>query len=300
VSLIQVTWQGPDGSVWDLYNGTQGLMLAQGLSGLHLPAWKQQVSTSARTPGRRYLGTVWEARTVILNLHVGDMVDVPRTATAWRQLDDLVWQAFDAEQLGLLYVITDTGGYRQLSCRMETAPDPVYPVDPGLQGLATYSVTLTADNPFWQALPITTTPFSSTAGSATPYYGGVGGGGFGPPYVTSQSTVTAAFVSNPGDRPAWPRWVITGPGVWTIGLPGHTTTLPNLAAGQQILIDTDPMVLTVTDQNGVNLWPTIGVHDFTQPIPVGLNQPLIAQVTGPSTVGGSAQLTITPTFKRAW
>jgi hypothetical protein len=370
MAILQVYWQGIDGSIWDLYKGTQGLMLAPGLSGLHLPVWKQQVSTSARVPGRRYLGTTYEPRTVILNLHVGDMFGTPRTDTTWRQLDDLVWKAFSAETPGLLYVISDTGGYRKLSCRMEQAPDPVHVLDPGLQGLATYSVTLVADNPWWLGLDIATPSISYAAGNVVQYYGGgvartvtdgvttnasatltsataaftstdTGGGifgagipakttmtyvnattvtlsnaatatatgvrlriinggtGYGPPYVVTQSTVANQVVSNPGDRPAWPRWTVTGPGIWTIGTPGHTTVLPSLASGAQIIIDTDPMISTIVDGTGANLWPTIGPRDFSQPVAPGLNQPLVATVSGGGS-GSSAVLTFTPTFARAW
>lgn len=300
MSLIQVMWQGPNGSVWDLYKGTQGLTLTTGLSGLHLPAFKHQASTSARVPGRRYLGTTWDARDVVLNLGVGDQ-GVGRTGREWRQLEDLVWKAFDAENPGLLYVITDAGGYRQLSCRMSAAPDPVYPVNPAIQGWAGYSVTLTADNPWWQGVDITTLAFQSTGGTVVPYYGGAGGGGKGPPYVTSYAVQSSASAPNPGDRQAYPRWVVNGPGTWTIGLPGHTTTLPYLpTASDKFVIDTDPMVLTVRDANGANVWPLLGAYDFTAPIPPGVGQPLVASVAGASTIGAQATMTITPTFQRAW
>jgi len=295
--VLEITWLGIDGSSWDLLGGTQGASLAPNAAGLHLPTWKQQVSTAARVPGRTYKGTVYEARKVDLNINIGDLWDAPRTGRAWRQLDEAFWQSMSPEVSGRLLIRSDTGGYRFMDLRLEAAPDPAYQYDPALNGLGTYVVNLEADNPFWKAFDVVRTFAYDVAPSN--YYGG-GAGTRGPPfYISASSSLSRATASNPGDREAYARWTATGPGTFTFGIGGHLTTLPTLAAGQQIRIDTDPNVSSVTDAAGNNYWPFLGAHDFTFPIAAGMNRPLSISVTGATYMVTSMQVAFTPLFMKA-
>jgi len=52
VSILEITWTGVDGSVWDLLGGTQGVRLAGGVRGLHLPDVSQVVQASSAMLGR--------------------------------------------------------------------------------------------------------------------------------------------------------------------------------------------------------------------------------------------------------
>ncbi|MCW2898496.1 MAG: hypothetical protein JWO67_761, partial [Streptosporangiaceae bacterium] len=241
MSVVGVAWTGVDGSTWDLGNGTQGVYLAQGVSGLHLPSFKQQTSQAARVPGQRYLGSAYSARDVILPINIGDAGGSPRTGAAWQSLEDAWWQSLSPEATGTLTVTTDTGS-RSLTCRLGAAPDPVFQSDPSLAGFASYALTLEADQPFWTGPDVTAPAFTPPVSTAQPYYGGTGGTGFGPPfYISAPSALANAVISNPGDRPAFSRWTFTGPGQVTFTIGGHGTQLPMLSAGQVISLDTNPV-----------------------------------------------------------
>jgi hypothetical protein len=109
-------------------------------------------------------------------------------------------------------------------------------------------------DPYWQDTTDTTHTFTSGAGvrSWWAYW----------PYDLTPSNVFAEeTISQTGQIETWPVWTITGP--------GSTPTLANLttgasleldvtlAAGDVVTIDTRPRQKTVTNQNGVNLFPSL-------------------------------------------
>jgi hypothetical protein len=296
--ILDVQWLGVDGSVWDLYSGVDGVSLADGLSGLHLPTWTQQVATSARVAGRAYKGTVYGPRTAVLNLNVGDIWGgSPRVGRAWRDLDAAWWRSLSPEVPGRLLVSSDSGGFRFLDCRLDAAPDPAYQKDPGLLGLGTYAATLVSDAAFWKGLDVQKT-FTFDVQPVN-YYSGVAGTGGSVVYISRASSLASATISNPGDRPTYARWTFTGPGVVTFGIDGHTTTLPPLTAGQVLMIESDPQVSTVTDAAGTNLWPIVGLCDFTVPVPPGAAVPLDLRIEGGVYMTSSIAVALTPLYDRA-
>ena len=298
MSILEITWIGIDGSVWDLLRGAQGVWLAEGVRGLHLPDVTQVVQTSARVPGRQYLSTVYKPREVDLVLSVGDSSLFPVAgAQAWRTLDEAFWASTSAEVPGRLLVRSDTGGYRYLDCRLDAAPDPVYANDPGLQRFGQYAVTLVSDSPFWKGFDITKT-FTYDVQPQN-YYGG-GPSTLGPPfYIAASSSLSSATSPNPGDLPAFPRWTATGPGTHTFGLGPHVTTLPPLVAGASVLINSDPFIDTVTDGAGNNFWPFVGSTDFSAPIPPGANVPLSLAISGGTFMVSAITVAITPLYRKA-
>jgi hypothetical protein len=298
---FNISWTGVDGSSWDLTNGTQGVYTAKGYSGLHLPTFTQQVSKAARVPGQRYLGTVYEARSIPLPVIVraahGD---------AWRNLDTSWWRSLSPEATGTLTVTTTSGGARSIPCRLGSAADAATDIHPGSQGIGQYALTLEADAPFWTGPVITQTYALPAVAASQNYYGGSGGSGFGPPfYISPSSALANATISNPGDRPAYSRWSITGPGTASFAINGHSTTLPPLVSGQTISIDTNPLAAgAVTDVSGggsVNFWPQMGAHDFWQPIPAGaVGYPIPISFTSGVVGQSSVTVTLTPLYNRAW
>jgi hypothetical protein len=297
VSILEITWIGTDGSVWDLLGGTQGVRLSEGVRGLHLPEVTQIVQTSARVPGRQYLSTLYKPRQVDLTLNVGDSSAFGvADAQAWRNLDEAFWASTSSEVTGRLLVRSDTGGYRYLDCRLDSAVD-AYQNDPGTQRFAQYPVTLVSDSPFWKGFDITRT-FTYDVQPQN-YYGG-GTGTLGPPfYISASSALAAATFTNPGDLPAYARWTATGPGTHTFGLGAHTTTLPTLLAGSSILVNTDPFIDTVTDGAGNNLWPFVGATDFAAPIPTGVDILLNLAITGGTYMVSAITVAIAPLFRKA-
>jgi hypothetical protein len=276
--------------------------LAQGVAGLSLPEFKQQVSAASRVAGQRYLGTTWGARDVILSVHVGDQA-AARVGSAWRALDDAWWASLSPEQPGVLAVTSDTGT-RSLSCRLASAPDPTYGADPSLQGFASYQVTLESDSPWWVGPDVPVSVLYATAQAN--YYGGSGGTGFGPPfYIAPSNQSSNATISNPGDRPAYTRWSFTGPGSITFEIGGHLTSLPPLASGQEVTVDTNPLnpnaVRDVTGGGSVNFWPFMGAHDFWVPVPArAVGFPIPITFNGGAVGVTSASVVLTPLYGRAW
>lgn len=290
LTVLEMGLRGYDGSLWELLRGEQGVWLGEGLAGLHLPTFKQQEEKSARRPGRRYRGTSYDARKLDLKLHVGD-IDSERIGWQWRELDDAFWASVSPEYLSRFYVVTETGGYRWVDCRLDAVPDPAYGENPAKFGHATYQPTLTADSPWWQGFPETAT-FTPDASASRAYYG---------PYpldYSASSTLTGTTVRNPGDLEAWPVWFLTGPGVWTVGVGTHRTVFPLMASGEQRIVDTDPMILTNVDGTGQNRWPSMGVHDFTQAVAPG-QADLSVSVAG-NGPGSQATVVLTPQYRRAW
>jgi hypothetical protein len=293
---FNITWTGIDGSVWDLTSGTKGVRLSRGYSGLHLPAFTQQVSKAARVPGQRYLGTVYEARSIPLPVTVyGGVGD------AWRSIDAAWWASLSPEIPGALAVTTTSAGTRSLSCRLGSAADPATDIHPGTRGVGTYALTLEADQPFWAgpdvvqnyAMPTTSQPYYGVSGSGPPFY------------ISPANTLTDATISNPGDRPAYTRWTVTGPGTATFAIAGHQTTLPTLQAGQVVSIDTNPLnpnaVRDISGGGSVNWWPQMGAHDFWVPVPAyasGVSIPM--GMTGGVVGQSSIQVSLTPLYSRAW
>jgi hypothetical protein len=294
---FNISWTGIDGSVWDLTNGTQGVYTAKGYSGLHLPSFTQQVSKAARVPGQRYLGTVYEARSIPLPVIVraahGD---------AWRNLDASWWASLSPEATGTL-TVTTSGGARSIPCRLGSAADAATDIHPGSQGIGQYALTLEADQPFWTGPDVTVNvPYADTGQN---YYGGSGGSGFGPPfYISPMQGAADASISNPGDRPAYTRWLFTGPGSVTFTIAGHQTVLPSLVAGQQVTIDTNPLtpnaVQDVTGGGSVNFWPSMQGHDFWVPVPAMQSVATPIRFVGAVTGQSSVQVSLTPLYNRAW
>lgn len=298
MTVSGISWTGIDGSVWDLLGGGQGVSLGYGLSGLHLPSFTQQVSKASRLPGQTYLGTVYNARDVILSITVQ-----PTATSTWTQVDDAWWASLSPEQTGTLTVTTEYGS-RSLTCRLGAAGDPSLDRDPSVVGIGQYALTLEADQPFWSGPAVAQTFQLPT--TAQPYYGGTGGGGVGPPFfISPASSLANATVSNTGDRPAYSVWQFTGPGVVTFTISGHSTTLPTLAAGQTVQVDTNPLtpssVTDVSHGGSVNFWPQMGAHDFWQPIPAySTGYPVPISVSGGVAGQSSITVSLTPLFNRAW
>lgn len=301
MTVTAITWTGIDGSVWDLANGTQGVYLSQGVAGLHLPTFKQVTSQASRVPGQRYLGTTYNARDVILPIIVGG----DDTGAAWMTLDAAWWASLSAEIPGTLTVSTENGS-RSLSCRLSAGADPTFLTDPSVAGIGQYVLTLEADNPFWTGPDVVETYALPATDTSQPYYGGTGGGGFGPPfYISSGSALASATIDNAGDRDAYATFLFQGPGQPTFSIGGHSTTLPSLTSGQRILIDTNPLasgaVTDVTGGGASNFWPLMGAHDFWHAIPAGaVGYPIPLGFAGGVYPSSSVTVTVTPRYNRAW
>jgi hypothetical protein len=300
--LVTVTWTGVDGTVWNLTDLASPVTLTGGIGGLHLPSFEQQWTATAHIDGRRHRTVTIDGRDVALRVHVGDVGNPPyRTGLEWLELDARWWAGFSTTQPGTLTVSTARGA-RSLRARLGEAPDPVFPTDPSVRGRQVYDLILSAEDAYWSG-PDIVVPFDWAATGTDPFFGGTGGGGYGPPFViVGASQLATASITNPGDVEAWPRYTLVSPfESAVIGIGDNVITLPFGAdVGNEIHIDTDPRRLTIVNEAGDNLWPLLGSapDPLFAPIPPGEAVHLSIQMESAG-AGASVIAALTPRYRRA-
>lgn len=302
---LDLTWTGPDGSVWDWMVGSQGVILGEGLDGVLFPDFEQLTTTTPA--GRRYNGTRWKPAIISATLQVADTVAAMETVElgrdyrrgpAWRDLDRRVRRSLSPLDPGRL-VCTADGQSRYLDLRLE---DLNYTMKkwPDIRGLVEYDVELADDEPFWKGEALVTEFGYQDAATADYYGGGVEGATKGPPLFISpgNSSASGVFIPNPGEVEAWPVWEITGPVQATVGVGDAVTELPFLGAGESLTIVTNPVHRSITDGTGRRAWDLVPSRRFA-PIPAGDQIPVVVNTTegGP---GSSVRLIITPNYLGAY
>jgi len=285
-----VTWFGPDGSVWDLASPDSGVVLVPGgVRGLNMPPITRYTGSSPALPGSRWQGSRVGERPVFWPLLVHSEVG----SQGWIDTDRDFWSTMRPDDPGTWRITLPDGTYRELTCRFDDDGDATYDLDPIKVGWAAYGVSLVADDqPFWlgrqQGVVL-------GAGSGSNFFSSSGS----VLTISPSQTISSANVSNPGDVPAWPRWTVNGPAdSIVLGVAGGAVTYaPALSAGQSVTIDTDPAVMTATNQAGVDV--TSSCTWLPQPIPPGASVPLAISMT-PLSSAASVEITLTPRYYRAW
>lgn len=303
---LDLTWYAADGTVWDWMEGTQGVILGEGIDGVLFPDFEQQ--TTPTPSGRRYNGTRWKPATVAATLQVADTVAAAETlengrtgyrrGPLWRELDRRVRRSLSPVEPGRLVCNAD-GQSRFLRLRLE---DLSYTIRkwPDIRGLVEYDVEMVDDEPFWKGEPLVTTFEYQETSTADYYGGGVEGVTKGPNFFISpgNSSASGVYVPNPGEVEAWPVWEVTGPVQATIGIGDAVTDLPFLGAGESLTLVTNPVNRSITDGMGNRAWHMVPTRRFAA-IPAGDQIPVVVNTTesGP---GSSVRLTITPNYLGAY
>lgn len=284
---LQHTWLAGDGSEWDLSHGLSGLTLLAGTRGMLDPPALVYNAKSAAVNGSRHRGSGWDERDCMWRLKI----QTGGGSEAWLAHHERFWQTMDPELPGRWVVTQPSGEHRSLSVRYTGLGDDALDSDLGLIDRQQYDLLLTANNPFWLGSPITRT-FSNLGGEN--FYGGAGGGGFGPPYFLSPGVTTAtATITNPGHVDVWPTWRVSGPS--TTATVGGVTFPMDLDADEWVEINTDPTDQVAYDQDGDDRTAElVDFHLFSE-IPKGATVPLEIAMTG----NGSVSVSITPAYRRA-
>jgi hypothetical protein len=283
---------GVDGSTWHLMDLASPAHLLGGMGGLHLPPATNRWAQTARGSGRRWKGSVLDARRFHMAVRVGDPYPPFRIGDEWRTLDGQFWDALSTDASATLVM----NGQRRLAFRLDDDNDFDFPKDPALLGKAAYTIGCIADRPEWTGAPVEASfNFAPTVGAN--YYGT----GEGPPFVISTPDITRhATISNIGDLPAYPVWRIIGPATTAVvGVGDRLVTIPfALQAGQQVIIDTEAQ--TIVDGTGISLWPSMGSTpvDFA-PVPPGGNVEITIGLED-GTSSSEIQVSLTPRYRRAW
>jgi hypothetical protein len=288
----QHTWEGWDGSLWDLSGGTNGVKLLAGVRGMHAPPVIRYATKTASRPGSLYRGGTTDERDVFWPVKVFQRDD----SKAWIEHNRRWWSTLDPDITGLWSVIQPSGEKRSLRCRFVSENDDADETSPELRGWAHYFLNLVAEQPYWMAEPKRWGPFQIAEAPET-YYGGSSGGGFGPDYyVMPASTLETATITNDGDVPTSPVWRVNGPSTFAqVGLDDHLITFPiALTEGQWLTLDTDPGNQVLYDQDGNDRTAELGLDDFWD-IPKGASVPLSLDIVGT----GSIEVTTQAKFRRA-
>lgn len=226
---MTLTWEGPDGSMWDFSDNDGGVVLASdGIEGLHFPRIQRHTSRSRTVPGQRLRGWRTDPREAFWPLLIwGDSSD------EWLERHRAFFDTIHPEHPGTWRV---TAGRETRSLLLTGSfDDPaVYDRDPALFGWSKEPVTLIADQPYWRGATIRRGPWRSP--EAVPFFPG-------PPFpIASSAAFGSASIPNPGDVDAYGVWWAVGPlSSVELGV-GTAIILPpfGLADGETLRIDTDP------------------------------------------------------------
>lgn len=285
-----MVWEGWNGRLFDLSNGSEGLALRPGVRGLNAPEWDRYRTESPGTAGSRYRGSRGQEREVFWPLAIYSN----ENSEAWAEWDRAFWATMSPRQTGRWHVTRD-GKTRSLSCRFVSDGGHAFDIDPGLVGWASYGITLVAEQPFWEGTPVE--PTFSTNGPGTNFFGASAG----PPFnISPSNTISTATIDNDGDEPAWPVWTLTGPfATASVGVNGRSISVPfALLAGEKLVIDSSPKAQTAihTSATGVVTSRTGLITPNFAEVPAGKEVPLAVTLDGL----GSFKANITPLYWRAW
>lgn len=284
---LQMTWQGCDGSTWQILAPSSRAVLEAGdLRGLGMPDWDVWTSSAPGLAGSRHRGSRAREREAFWPILVTG--SSPDEFADW---DRAFWRSVDPDREGV-WSVTSRHGTRRLRLRLRDVKQ-VMGTDPLLAQAQSYGVYFAACQPFWEADPVARTWI---ADSPQPFYM-ASSGVF---YISPSNTLGSATIDNPGDEPAWPVWVITGPCTSaSVTVDGQTITAPiALSSSQTLTIDTRPDWQTVTDWTGADRVADLGAVAFGR-IPAGASVPIGITATGTAS-GFQVSASITPLYRRAW
>jgi hypothetical protein len=166
------------------------------------------------------------------------------------------------------FEVEETGRYQMVRPKFKNSPDLV---KMHAVGRALDEVEYRSDETWWRTDPLVTT--------------------------FSNSQFVSATVINDGDEPSWPHYKIVGPfNNGAIGLMGEDLSLPNIAAGNTLEINTDPLLWKVEDQAGVDKSLYVNSGDGTRwhtkaPVDGG---PIPVTITGTGTTSATSVTVTVP------
>ncbi|MBF6328728.1 hypothetical protein [Nocardia transvalensis] len=238
---------GADGSRWNLTDATEGVMLRPGPQKIiDAPAKTFWLETST---GSHYQGMRFERRDPVFSVQIHH-----ENPDIWADIDSRFRMALGMYDEEFELEAHTSYGVRRLKMRLLT--DPVAYAnadyegkDPWLTHDSTLGISAACGMPFWEADPI---EMSWALGSGT-------------------SGSTRFEFENRGDVVVWPRYFVTAPGKWRLpdrswgqklyAIPtppyhrglldaDRMVWLPELVAGEDCSVDTDPDEATLVAANG--------------------------------------------------
>lgn len=303
-TVTTLTMTGADDSRWDIMNGTEGLTLAAGLSGILFPQFEQ--NSVDLIQGRRFTGTRWAPAEMSATIQVGDTAGSselahtggkPRTGTDWLALDAAVRRAISPGGLVTFTAAAPGTSARVLETRIDSF-DADLDQMPDIRGFAEHDVDLVSDGPFWRAATPSVFDFSPVNENMADYYGGPDGNGHGTPmFIGGAGDSIDNALRNGGDVEAWPTWTVTGPVRAELTVTGRSIETKLLAAGETLVIVTAPWARSVT-VDGVPAWDRLTRRQFA-PVPTGDN-PGVTITARDMGAGAAIRAEIRENYLGAW
>lgn len=289
-----MTWTGWTGESWTLAGDFSALVLleADGRGGMIMPPVENLAYQSATADGATWAGYNIPPRDVTWPLIFVAGSPVEMRAEHARFLNTL-----RPGTVGTLTVALPDGERRSLALRYVSGAEGDFGTNTYGASWLRHAVTMRAYDPFFFGDSVSQI-FSYSPG--VNFYGGVPGG-LGPPfYVSSSDTIDSATITNPGDADVYGKWKIYGPFTSaTVGFGSSTISLPiTKTLGHWIEVDTNPLVGTIIDDLGANLWQYAGAVNFA-PLPAASTTSLSVTIIGSGT-GTAVDFSFTPKFWRAW
>lgn len=283
---LGMSWQGWDGSSWDLTDWRGGIALMRdGVTGLHNPRITKYKSESRAVPGHRRRGWRTAERDVFWPLYVyGD------GSEAWRQNYDRFFNTIHPDREGI-WTVTAGPVTRRLRLTGVFDDNFQFGADPYQRGWVIIPVQLEPSQPYWEGKTAKAGPYSAPVPVDF-----IGPGGAPTFHISQSDTFVEARITNAGDVEAWLVWTVRGPltGV-QLGAGGVSGEVPfDVPDGQVLYIDTDPRRVTAR-LDGADVTAELGLIEFG-PVQPGANVDLTINATG----AGSITAELVPLHMRAF
>lgn len=244
------------------------LRLASTPTGLGGAPLKHLRQSNARQAGATWRGRVDDINTITLNVQVGPVEPGAPALALWHAWRESLGRG---DEVGELHAHGPHGRRWQYVRLEKEMPDPDF-ASLEWNGWVNETATLTSDFSFWQGQEVKK-------------------------FWTPEAFDTATM-KNGGDIESFLHYELHGPGTFTVGTADEYHTLPAIPAGQSWHIETDRDNPYIRDRDGRDVWDSVGVKAWYEPVPKGETAQLRLSVTGagPST---SATVTLPQLFARA-
>lgn len=303
-----ITFTTSQGYVLDLDDRTALTLLSEVRGTVMSPF---DVSTESLTEDLTRFQTVRAGkRTIELPI----LIRADSVAAMEAELDLMAKYLNPKKGIGLLTVTREDGSQRCLKCRYVSGLEGDYSED--AYGVVWQAATLNmqATDPYWYAVTQESESYMcEPAGRFFPAEDDTDGTFF-PMTLSASTMVGVKTIHNGGDGPAWPIWIINGPGSELVlrntfsqydedseAWESVTKTLSlniDLNESEQVVIDTRPGAKTVTKNDGTNLFSQVSETSALWPVAEGDNA-IEIELNGTDSTHSQITLTFTIPYLKA-
>lgn len=277
-------WLGADGSEWDLAEGL--VPMGRGVKGLHMPPMTITRSQTPLVHGSEITGYTIGDRPVYWPLTFPS-----RSREEWEASYGAFFRSLHPVTPGW-WIVGEGASQRRLPLTYDDDGGAyVFEADPSVHSFTLLGVELVASRPLWQGEPVERV---FDASGDVDFIPSAPGENYYPSSVWSTAN---ASIENPGDEPAWLKWVLDGPhpSGMEVGVGGAVVEVPfAVPLGSQLVIDTDPAAQYAT-LDGEDQTAEMGFQVFA-PVPPGGESALTIGGAG----AGEVTASLTPLYLRAY